>query len=178
MSNGIIAIPKSHGPAAWAVPGVNAMFARFTGGVLTSGVPFQVVDVTQDSTNIYVATSLPAGFPPLPTDPNNGLSIYVHPAPKFTCSNCTGGADAVDLSQAPPGAPLFSYSKRTYDGSKQVSPLITIWGSLVQFSVNVTKAYSGTQSQLVLRPFGDGGAAIVSNGVAQGYNQIGRASCR
>jgi hypothetical protein len=170
MSNGIIAIPKSHGPAAWAVPGVNAMFARFTGGVLTSGVPFQVVDVTQDSTNIYVATSLPAGFPPLPTDPNNGLSIYVHPAPKFTCSNCTGGADAVDLSQAPPGAPLFSYSKRTYDGSKQVSPLITIWGSLVQFSVNVTKAYSGTQSQLVLRPFGDGGAAIVSNGVAQGYN--------
>jgi hypothetical protein len=170
MSGGVITVPNSHGPIAWAVPGVNATFARYNGGLATSGSSFQVIDVKQDSTNTYIRTSLTGGFPSLPVDPSSGLSVYAHPAPKFTCSSCVGSADSLDLSKAPPSAPIFSYSNRTYSGSSQVSPNVSIWGTLVKVRINVTKAYTGSQSKLVLRPFGDGGAAVIAGGLSSGYN--------
>ena len=113
MSGGVITIPGSQGPAAWAVPGANLMWR----GAYESETAFQVVDVTRDASNTYVQTSLSGGFPAVPYYQNTELKILVHPAPKFTCIQCTGSADALDLSQAPAGRPIYSYSKRTYTGS-------------------------------------------------------------
>jgi hypothetical protein len=171
MSNGIISAPKSHGPVSWAVPGVNAMFALYDGSLFTEGSPFQVIDLTQDASNTYIKTSLPGGFPLLPTDPSHGLNIYAHPAPKFTCTNCTGSVDAMDLSQTgAQGQPLFSYSKRTYSGSTQRPPWFTIWGNMVKLSINVTTPYTGIQPTLTLTPLGASGTAVISSEVSINYN--------
>jgi hypothetical protein len=53
----------------------------------------------------------------------------------------------VDLNQAPAGAPIYSYSKRTYANTLvgNASPL-TLWGNLVSadFNVTVNNAGAGT----------------------------------
>jgi hypothetical protein len=171
MSDGVITVPNSHGPLSWAVPGVNAMFALYDGSLLTEGSPFQVIDLTQDATNTYIETSLAGGFPLLPTDPSHGLNIYAHPTPKFTCTNCTGSVDAMDLSQTgAQGQPLFSYSKRTYSGSTQRPPRFTIWGNMVKLSINVMTPYTGIQPTLTLTPLGAGGTAVISSELSTNYN--------
>jgi hypothetical protein len=170
MSGGVIAIPNSNPPPAWAVPGGNAFFALWNGTLLTEGSPFQVVDIAKDASNTYVQTSLSGGFPSLPTDPNTGLSIHGHPAPKFTCTNCNGSPDAIDLSQTgAQGQPLFSYSKRTYTGSAQGLPKITIWGKIVKIAINVTTPYTGKQPNLMLNAFGDYGTQVISGGASSSY---------
>jgi hypothetical protein len=168
MSAGVITVPESQGPLKWAVPGANAMFALYNGALLTQGTPFQVVDVTQHSGSTYIHTTLAGGFPLLPRDPNQGLSIYGHPGPKFTCTNCTGSLDAVDVAQAHPGAPIFSYSKRTYDGSVLNPPKFTMWGKLLKLSVKVTKAYTGTRPTLALEPIGT--VPVISGSSSTAYN--------
>jgi hypothetical protein len=170
MSNGIITVPNSHGPVRWAVPGANAMFALYNGSLLTEGSPFQVLDITQDASNTYIKTSLTGRFPSLPTDPSHGLNIYAHPAPKFTCTNCTGSVDAIDISQAPAGLPIFSYTRRTYTGNLGTAPNVTLWGNLVKIIINVMTPYTGAQSALTLSPFGAYGTQIISSGVATSYN--------
>jgi hypothetical protein len=168
MTGGVIASPNSNGPVAWAVPGANVMFARYDGNLWTEGTPFQVIDVTQDATNTYIQTSLGGGFPSLPTDSTGGLSIYGHPAPKFTCTNCTGSADAIDLAQAPAGAPIFSYSKRTFTGNQlpvytgQALSYAHIWGTIVGVKINVTKPYTGAQATLTLNALGPYGMPAIS----------------
>src|SRR5262249_27971058 len=171
MNSGIITVPNSHGPVRWAVPGANAMFALYNGSLFTQGSPFHVIEITQDASNTYIKTSLAGGFPLLPTDPSHGLNIYAHPAPSFTCRSCTGSVDAIDLSQA--GAqdrPLFSYSKRTYGGNVQTPPWFTIWGSILEITINVTTPYTGTLPTLTLSPFGAFGTAVISGGVSTSYN--------
>jgi hypothetical protein len=168
MSGGVIIVPKSQGPASWAVPGANAIFALYNGAMLTQGTPFQVTEVTHDADNTYIQTTLAGEFPLLPKDPNHGLSIYGHPAPKFTCTSCTGSLDAVDLAQAPAAAPIFSYSKRTYDGSVPNPPTFTMWGRFVKISVNVTKAYTGARATLTLDPIGT--VQVVSGSTSTTYN--------
>jgi hypothetical protein len=179
VSGGVITVPNTNGPVAWAVPGANALFALYNGDLATQGVPFTVVDLTQDSKNTYIYTSLTGGFPALPRDPTTGLSIYGHPSPQFTCSNCTGGIDAMDLAQAPTGAPLYSYSKRTFTGSNlplylgQTLPLAHIWGSIVSIKINVVTPYTGVQPALslnALAPYGI--AAIGSNQTSVRYNPV------
>jgi hypothetical protein len=177
MTNGVIASPNSNGPVAWAVPGANIMFARYDGNLWTEGVPFQVIDVTQDATNTYIQTSLAGGFPSLPTNSTNGLSIYGHPAPKFTCTNCTGSADAVDLAQAPAGVPIFSYSKRTFTGNQLpvwaggALSYARIWGAIVSVKINVTKPYTGARATLTLNALGPYGIpAISADGSQTGLN--------
>jgi hypothetical protein len=147
MSGGVIMVPNPHGPVAWAVPGTNMVWR---GQYANEGVPFTVVDVTQNATNTYVQTSLSGGFPPVPQYQGTRLDVYAHPAPKLTFTNCTGSADAVDLSQAPAGAPIYSYSKRTYTGNVATAPSFNIWGKLVSVKMYVTKTYTGVQSQLSL----------------------------
>jgi hypothetical protein len=147
MSSGIITIPGSDGPVAWAVPGTNLMWA----GARNSETAFRVVDVTQDASNTYVKTTLAGGFPPVPTY-HGALYIQVHPAPKFTCVSCTGNPDVVDLSQAgAQGQPLYSYSKRTYAGVPTGTQRLgnpgtngmQIWGKLSSLTVSVTSPYRG-----------------------------------
>src|SRR5262249_3398907 len=149
MSGGIITVPNTNGPVAWAVPGANAVFALYNGNLANEGVPFIVVDLTQDATNTYIQTSLSGGFHALPPSPKSGLSNYCHPAPQCTCSNCIGGADAIDLAQAPAGAPLYSYTKRTFTSSDlpldlgQMLTSIHIWGTIVSIKINVITPYTG-----------------------------------
>jgi hypothetical protein len=140
MSGGVITVPNSAGPSPWAIPGANLVWKR---RYSEEPQTFQVVDVTQDATNTYIHTSLSGGFPtPLSTFPNLATYVRTHPAPKFTCTNCTGSADAVDLSGAPPGVPLWSYSKRTYTGTTPTA-LVPVWGTLVSAKFNVTTASTG-----------------------------------
>lgn len=156
MSGGIITIPNSdsngtnENQGRWAVPGTNVMWR----GSQTSQTLFKIIDVTQDATNIYIQTNLSNGFPA-----TAGLgSVLVHPAPAFTFTNCTGHHRVVDLSKAPPGRPLYSYWKRTYDGSASgpwsnfsgTADNFPIWGKLIRLDVNVTKAYTGVQNTLLI----------------------------
>jgi hypothetical protein len=177
MSSGVITVPNSNGPVAWAVPGANATFALYNGNLLTEGSPFTVTDVTQDASNTYIHTSLSGGFPSVPKDSTTGLSIYGHPAPKFTCTNCTGSAGAIDLAQAPAGAPIFSYSKRTFTGDQlpiwagQALSYASIWGTVVSVKINVTKPYTGAQATLTLNALGPYGiSAIGRDGSQTGLN--------
>jgi hypothetical protein len=81
--------------------------------------------------------------------------MMVHPAPRFTCTNCTGSADALDLSQAPPGAPLYSFSRRTYDGSLAGdAPGYRVWGNLKRMTLNVKNPYSGSSPSVSINPTG------------------------
>lgn len=125
----------------WAVPGTNLLWV----GAQGTGPVFRVLDVTQDENFTYVKTDQPGGFPAYA---GARLAIRVHPAPKFTCRNCTGSIEMEDLSNAPAEAPLYSYAKRTYtalSGTKALSK-ITLWGNLTSAKFNVTTPYSGTGS--------------------------------
>jgi hypothetical protein len=106
MSDGVITIPNAYAPVAWGVPGTHIFWY---GASANEGVPTTVVDVTKDATNTYVQTTLRGGFPTIPPDTRNAkpnaIYLHVHPAPQFTCNSCTGSADALNLSQAPPGPP-------------------------------------------------------------------------
>ncbi len=57
----------------------------------------------------------------------------------------TGSRDAVSLSSAPPGAPLYSYLKNTYANADtgDAQPYFTIWGTLEELDVDVTSPYTG-----------------------------------
>lgn len=144
-SGGVITFPNTAASGSAPsqrimVPGTNIFFS---GPRLTEGL-FQVTDVTQDFTNTYVATSFAGGFPAI-----TGLSaLRTHPAPKFTCTNCTGSADVVSISSAPAAAPLYSYQTRTYTGAVggAAQPIYSVWGNLSSASLNVTNAYSGSGS--------------------------------
>jgi hypothetical protein len=166
MQNGVIITPNSQGPLAWAVPGTNLMWA----GAYETETGFQVVDVTQDATNTYVKTTLSGGFPQVPM---HGTALYmkVHPAPKFTCSACTGSEDALDLSQAPAGAPIYSYSRRTYNGSLvgNANPA-NLWGRLVSMKLNVATPYTGPANPATLNVTGQFGyPTILANGATYQY---------
>jgi hypothetical protein len=105
----------------------------------------QILDVSQDGSNTYVRTSLPGGFPNLQLGAGTNIGVRTHPAPQFTCTNCSGSPDAVDLSGAPAGAPLWSYSSRTY-ASTTTAQLIPVWGQLVNLTITPTTTYAGSSS--------------------------------
>jgi hypothetical protein len=144
MSGGVITVPKSQGPVRWAVPGANMLWQ---GAFFQEPPAFQVLDVTADDTNTYVHTSLSGGFPPAPTYQGQ-LAVSSHPAPKFTCTNCTGSAFAIGVSQAPAGAPLGSYFQWTLDQNHVAAPA-WVFGTLSSITFNVTKAYAGSGSPSV-----------------------------
>lgn len=153
MSGGVLTVPNADGPVRWAIPGsVNYWQGQYT----NEGFPFTVGSLTQDASNTYVTmVPLPGGFPSIPpVTVSSALYIRSHPAPKFTCISCTGSAIALDLSQAPAGAPLFSYSKRTFAGNILTSSLVPVWGRVVSIKINVTTPYTGVQSTLTMNAMG------------------------
>src|SRR5262249_47900 len=169
MSGGVLTVPNSHGPVNWAVPGGNYFFAKYNGTLFNEGVPFRIIDITQDATNTYIHTTLSGGFPKLPTDTSNGLAIYAHPAPRFTCSNCTVSADVIDLSQAPAGATIYSYSKRTYTGNSlpvyrgQNLPIAHVWGTIVSVKISVALPYRGAQAAVTMNALGPYGIGVIKH---------------
>lgn len=158
MNNGVIIAPNTLGALNWAVPGTNL----FWSGRYPNELAFQVVDVTQDANNTYVYTTLTGGFPNVPRASNGTLRIRVHPAPKFTCTNCTGSAAVLSASQAPAGAPYGSYAKVTLNRvPKYGDPYVELWGTLSSMNVNVTKPYTGAQSSLTMQ-LDDGGMNTIN----------------
>lgn len=151
MSGGVIRVPNTRGALVWATPGSRDVWD----GTFTYSGDFGILDVWQDATYTYVQTDLAGGFPA--GDP---IYIRTHQAPNFTCRNSTGCKDIVDLSQAPGGAPLYSYSKRTYTGDTIVAPTerFQLWGDLSLVTVRVTQAYTGPGT-LTLNLFGQFAAA-------------------
>jgi hypothetical protein len=140
ISNGILTFPNSHGPVTWAIPGANI---AWQGHYDFEGPVAQILDVRQDSTNTYVVTSLKGGFPNLQLGNSTNIGVRTHPAPQFTCTNCTGSAAAIDLSGAPAGAPLWSYSSRIYT-SMTASEVVPVWGQLVSVTMTPTTTYAGS----------------------------------
>jgi hypothetical protein len=161
MNNGVITIPNGYGAFAanWAVPGT---YVVWQDADRTSISMFQVLDVTQDANNTYVQTNQSGGFPHYNRANNGKLFVRTHPAPKITFTNSSAvapagtndGSDAYYLSLAPAGAPLYSYSKRTYNGSVVDFPWWPVWGNLVTLKMNVTKAYSGGERKVTFYPLG------------------------
>jgi hypothetical protein len=148
-AGGTFTSPIASGALSWAVPGANVYFV----GAQTSQPPmFQISDVAQSGSNVVVSfsqngTPWAGGFPTMPLSGGTTAGINVHPAPQITCIRCSGSADMVDLNQAPAGAPIYSYSKRTYANTLvgNAAPL-TLWGNLVSadFNVTVNNAGAGT----------------------------------
>jgi hypothetical protein len=158
MVNGVIIIPDGGGgvmgegsPPSWAVPDTWC----FWSGQKESETGFRINNVTRDSTNTYVHTSLSGGFPDVPLT-SGKLFIQTHPCPQASGSGNTGSAWAVDLNNT--GAqnkPLFSYSNRTYTGSDtdgEPEP-VKLWGRIVSVVVTVTQAYTGVQPTLTAHIF-------------------------
>lgn len=127
----------------WAVPGTYVLWRTPLG----AGPGFRVLDVSQDQNFTYVRTNLSGGFPTF-AGANTKIGMLVHPAPRFTCRNCSGSLEALDLSQAPAGAPLYSYSKRSYSASNGTTPgaRVTMWGNLISAKFDVTQPHTGSTS--------------------------------
>lgn len=166
ISNGLVTIPIATEIPAWASPGTNLFFQGQFDNV---GVPFRVSDVTGDATNIYVQTTLPAGWPTLPIGAGT-LGVRVHPSPKLTFSNCSGtNQDAADLSTATAGDPVWSHTKRTYsstlNGAQATAPL---WGTLSSVSFNVAVAAAGSLNGMQ----SSGAATVKTDGTLYRYNPV------
>lgn len=150
---GIITVANSIGAMRWAVPGTNL----FWSAQVTGPYAVQVTDVTQDASNTYISTTYTGATWPAVPLATGKLYVQVHPAPRFTCTGCAGDPVAVDLNNAPAGAPLYSYSQRQYttSGSK---PSFTLWGTVTSATFDVTQAFGGggaltmTTSSSVLLP--------------------------
>lgn len=148
ITGGVIKVPAAQKAMPWAVPGAHCFFS---GQYDNEGMPFTILDLWQDASFTYIATSLTiTGWPSLPLTSGN-LILRVHPAPIATFAGCTGDPQVVDLSQAgSAGKPLFSYSKRAYDNSfNGASVAQEIWGKIVSFTVDVTTTYAGSNSGLL-----------------------------
>lgn len=131
------AISRAHstGPIPFGMPQTNLMFS----GPYTSMKGTRVASVSDDGTTTRLPTGLIDGFPASTT------SLGPHPCPLLRLSGVTGCAEAIDYSQ--PGAynkPLYSYSKRFYNGLTGDGNAVLMWGKLTSITVNVTSAAAGT----------------------------------
>lgn len=101
------------------------------------------------TSNVYIHTNQSGGFPDVAL--YTQLGIRVPPARAVYFENCTGSDHILDLCQA--GAqnkPLWSYTKRTYDGVTGVvsseGPPITMHGTITSLKINVITPYTGASS--------------------------------
>jgi len=136
MANGLITVPNSEGNNVWAVPGTQMFFM----GAYPSEPGFTVTDVSQDATNTYILTTWKGGWPSAGWGYQGvNLGLHAHPAPKFTCTGCTGAAGTY-LSQLPAGASLYSYGKRVLTGADSgVEKDMPVWGHLVSYKIKCDK---------------------------------------
>jgi hypothetical protein len=90
----------------------------------------------------------------VPSAYNSGLWFIMHPCPRATIRNCTGGQFVADQVGSPPDIPILSYFKRAYDGlAWQVAgnpANIPLEGNLKSWTINVTKPYNGSAGTFVL----------------------------
>jgi hypothetical protein len=142
MTAGVIAISKAYlntgtvsvTSSSWMAPGANLCWTDDLYGCATI---FQVTDVTDDATNVYVHTS-DVTRNAIPSWSYVGaLGVRSHPAPVFTCTSCFG------VANAPAGSPLWSYYSKVWDNANGSGFGYYIWGNIATISANVTAAYTG-----------------------------------
>lgn len=130
-------------PPWWASPGTNLSASGQNAAFGVSA--FQVTGVTQNSTHVFVATTLAGGYPNVPL--SSGKSNLPTQGLRWTCTNCSGNSQAVDFSGAPPNIPFASYSRRTWTNSTALDSY-PLWGKVTSIKINVTQAYTGSTSPL------------------------------
>ncbi len=178
MSSGILSVANSHGPVTWAVPGRQVFWSC---GIYLACGSFTVVNVSQVGANTLIQTNLSGNFPVL----SGTLGVHTVPAPAATCTFCTVGgglanlwnanSGAYDWSQATPGRPLFTYSKRVYhaEDTSSITPTAYLMGKLSAVTLDVTAAYTGVQSTLTSEALGIGGTnAITLAGTVTAYDPV------
>lgn len=131
------------------IPGCKYFFAGGTGGNSTPP-GFEILDMTQDATNTYLHTSLSGTYPAI-TDGTAG-TIIPNTMADLTVINCTGCHQIESLSRSPANASWGTY----YDSGVLTNDFLTttysfpIHGTFVSATFEVTKAYTGTKSNLRL----------------------------
>lgn len=147
MSGGVLTIPDAFwdhvqandNPLRGFAPGTQCFWDH---DFLNEG-HFSITSVVKSGSNTLVNTTWAGGFPHAAGD--GVLGMVTHPAPRFTCTNCTGTDGAYYSSFHTPGKPYNSMAKRTYpmsSGNPVMSQLF-IWGAIDTFEYNVTHPYAG-----------------------------------
>lgn len=156
ISQGTLRINNAAGPVIWAVPGAR-MFIQSTEEARNYGVPFIVIAIRQDATYTYIDTTLPDPLPSIIT----GTKFGKHPCESVIVHSGYGCPEIVDMSNAPDGLPLNSYSRRIYTGNWGTSVFVPQWGVPAPFKVNVIRAYSGALPTLTVHFAGPFGCDVV-----------------
>jgi hypothetical protein len=137
-----------------------------------SGFPFTIGDNSYstpgvDGGTLSINTTLTGGsLPPVPYDPSSGLIAIPDIMRNWSCSSCTGTAQAIDWSQAPAqGQPLWTYTNRTYTCTANIPnipdsldlnnpPGFAEVGNWVSLTLNVSTADTGPLSSVNLSDLG------------------------
>lgn len=161
LSDGVIRIPKTEGPIAWAVPD----FVVFPEEETTRWAlpPFRIVSVGENGTDTIITIDPPLSAWPAPPYTGTGVyGIYRHPCLRFTARNMTGDKMFEGLNVARARAPLGSYHKATYVSgvalaAPQRRPFII--GNIVSAKYTMNHVYAGagalTFSALPFTPYAD-----------------------
>ena len=147
MAGGVITVPIPN-PLAyteiyttmWPVTNGKAFIQDAVTGEMIGAL--RITNATQSGGNALIATTLTGTWPS-----RSGHKLYLvkHPAPICTFTSVTGCPEVVDLSGAgAAGLPLYSYSKRTYDGSVAAADYWQVYGRVKKIVVAVTQAANGT----------------------------------
>ena len=142
MASGIITVPaamRTTGVGSWGIANEKMFLVDTLVGTLGS---FTITDVTDTGSDILIHTDWSGGFP-VRAYGHQGLFLFRHPAPICTFRNVTGCPEVVDLSGAPAGVPLNSYTRRTYTGSVATGQYGQMWGRFKYLKITVTKPYTG-----------------------------------
>jgi hypothetical protein len=78
------------------------------------------------------------------------LQAYAHPCPDFTMTGCTGNDWVVAWSQAPANHMLCTWTKYWLKNDGTLSSPPTIYGRIVSITIDVTTAYTGSQTNLYI----------------------------
>lgn len=113
--------------------------------------------LTQDATNTYVQTTDSVAFPPPFTSASGSVccqTITAHPAPQFTCDDCSGDPifAAMNIQRgATPLAAVGEFASRDYAPAVSAANIGALIGRgrLVSLTVNVTQAYTGSGSSVL-----------------------------
>lgn len=159
IAKGRFTTPNQGSAAKRFVPGGTYFFTA-AGGTVNYGTPFVCTAITADETNNYFDTTLPESFS-APVDDRGNYWVSAHPCPNVTVRDCHGCPDVVNLSQAPPGRPLFEYVRLRLTRDFAAAGRVIIWGTLVKLRVNVVRAYTGALATLNLNVLGQFGAGTV-----------------
>lgn len=130
------------GVIPWGSPGSGLYLAgQLNGGSNFAhiGFPTWISEVKDVGGFPKFVSRFPTLSPPFLTGP---VYVVQHPCRSVTFgANTTGSPEAVDLSLAPPGLPLWSYANRTNNFA--VEQVVTIRGYLKYLKINVTRADTG-----------------------------------